>query len=161
MSDADNSDQDKKKFVDLHPFTTEHLVHTYDENLNTFPVRFYDQEESLLVCARSDDESNESIVSSWVAQNAVYDGIRQFKKMTPIQLLMAPEAEKNANKFSFSRALTPQRTELDLYTGPMATRKICFLVLDAGLFAADALSSLIVLRHLKVCTRTLLQQSWR
>lgn len=121
-------------------------------------VELQDGSETVNARGRADDGSDESIVSSRIAEQAVLNGVGKMAKITPITLQVALKSGANAETFTFSRSWTPPRLVLKLSAGPLALLNVRFLVADADLAVEDLLIGLPVLRHLGVDTKTLLEE---
>lgn len=125
---------------------------------SSFTVTLCDGNECMAAQGRADDGSDESIVSSTVAEKAVLNGIGKLTKIDPVFLQVALKQGDNAEKFTFSRTWTPPRTVLQLLVGPLALVNVTYLVADADLAAESLLIGLPVLQHLGVDTKTLLEE---
>lgn len=123
----------------------------------SFQVNVMDGTESMTANGRTDDGSDESIVSSRFAEKAVLNGIGKMTKIDKVSLQVALKEDETAQSFTFSRRWTPPRTVLRLVAGPLALVNVTFLVADADLAVEDLLIGLPVLQHLGVDTKSLLE----
>lgn len=117
-----------------------------------------DGEESIEAIGRPDDGSDESIVSSKLAEKAVLNGIGKMSKIPLVKLQVALKEGEEAKEFSFSRSWTTPRTILQLSSGPLALVNVTYLVADAQLAVEDLLIGLPILKHLGIDTKTLLEE---
>jgi transposase InsO family protein len=106
---------------------------------------------------RCDDGSDDSIVSRKLAEAAVLRGVGKFTPITAVRLSVALKSGDEAEQFSFSRTWTVPRLVLHLAAGQLALLNVTFLVADDELSCEDLLIGLPVLQHLRVDTRTLLE----
>lgn len=107
---------------------------------------------------RTDDGSDESIVSPKFAEQALLNGIGKLTKIDQVTLQVALKDGESAQEFSSSRTWTPPCTVLCLAAGPLALVNVTFLVANADLSAEELLIGLPVLQHLGINTKTLLEQ---
>lgn len=107
---------------------------------------------------RSNAGSDESIVSPKLAEAAVLNGIGKFKKIPPISLQVAFKDDGSAQSFTFSRICAPPRTTLFLFDGPLSSINVFYLVTDAELAVEDLLLGLVVLKHLGIDAKSLLEE---
>lgn len=121
-----------------------------------------DNSTSLDITGRCDDGSDVSLASKEVAEKAVLQGIGKFESIKTVNLEVALKktGEGPPVKFPFSRAWTVPSTVLHLSAGQMALKNIRYLVADDSLTCEDILIGLPVLRHLRVDTRTLLEDNY-
>lgn len=116
-----------------------------------------DGNESVTANGRTDDGSDESIVSTKLVEPAVRSGIGKMKKIDTLSLQVAPKDGGDAKEFTFSSTRNSPRTTLELAAGPLALINITFLVADVNLAVEDFLIGLSILQHLGVDTKTLLK----
>lgn len=107
---------------------------------------------------RTDDGSDQSTISSKLAESAVCRGIGKMTPIDTISLQAALKDRKDVEKYSFSRSITVPRTVLHLAAGPLALVNVSFLVADGELAVQDLLFGLPVLQHLGVDSKTLVEQ---
>lgn len=122
-------------------------------------VTIAESDKTLAATGRCDDGSDDSIVSPELAERAVLAGIGTLKAIPTVRLQVALKAEAEAQVFSFSRRWTCPRTILHLAAGQLALCNISFLVAEDDLACEDMLIGLPVLQHLKVDTKTLLENN--
>lgn len=108
---------------------------------------------------RCDDGSDESIVSSRLAEKAVVQGIGRMTAIKTIKLRVALKNGEDEHSFSFSRSWTCPRTVMHLASGQLALTNVTFLVADAELACEPLIIGLPVIQHLQVDTRTLLENN--
>lgn len=117
--------------------------------------------EEIDSSSRCDDGSDDSIVSSSLAEIAVAKGIGKMTSIDKLSLAVALK-KKNANSaqaFQFSRKWTVPRTILHLTSGNLALLNICLLVADDNLACENLFIGQPVLHHLRVDTYTLLDNN--
>lgn len=112
---------------------------------------------SLETIGRSDDGSDDSVVSPKLAEAAVGQGIGRMKKIDPAKLQVALRKEDKPGVFSFSRTWTAPRVILHLSAGQLALVNMSFLVADDDLSCESMLIGLLVLKYLQVDTKTVLE----
>lgn len=109
---------------------------------------------------RCDDGSDESIVAPSVAEKAVLKGVGYMETIDKVCLEVALKKEESKPAlYTFSRAWTVPSTILHLFAGQLALKNIRYLVADDALTCKDLLIGLPVLRHLRIDTRTLLENN--
>ena len=115
---------------------------------------------SLKITGRCDDGCDDSIVSAEVAEKASILGIGRITKI-PMMHILLPLKQNDTKAISFQcqRTWTVPRTVLTLSSGQLALCNISYLVVDGDLTEEQMLIGLPVLQHLKVDTRTLLEQN--
>lgn len=86
-------------------------------------------------------------------------GIGRLINIEPISLSVALKSGDEAQSFRFSRTWTCPRTVLHLSAGPLALLNIRYLIPDDDLACSDLLIGQPVLYHLKIDTKTLLEQN--
>lgn len=121
------------------------------------PITVSDGQAAINAIGRCDDGSDDSTVSSSLAERAAVRGVGKITAITPVRLSVALKAGQDPETFSFSRSWTSLRTVLHLSSGQLALSNVTFLVADGDLPCEDLLVGLPVLRHLQVDTRTLLE----
>lgn len=96
---------------------------TPDKTTSTtlFMVTATDSTESMTEKCRTDDASDEEIVSSKFAERAVINGIGKIAKIDKVILQVALKKKNtgSAQSFKLSRSWTPPRTVLRLSVGPI------------------------------------------
>lgn len=112
----------------------------------------------MTVNGRTDDGSDESIVSLKFEEHTVLKCIGGMTKIDSVTLQVALMDPSDAQSFTTYRAWKPPRKVLKLYTGTIALVNLTFLVDDDGLTAEDRLIGLPVLQHLGINSSTLLEQ---
>lgn len=123
---------------------------------SSFVVSFHEGEESLTGKGRADDGSDESTVSTRIAECAVLNGIGKMTKIAPISLQVALEAKSDTEKFVLSRTWTAQRAALKLSAHNLALVDVNYFAADANLAAQDLLIGSPVIRQLGVDAKNLL-----
>ena len=116
---------------------------------------------SLDIIGRCDDGSDETLASKEVAEKATLQGIGKLESIETVRLEVALKKEGQKATFPFSRAWTVPTTVLHLSSGRLALKNIKFLVADDddALACEDLLIGLPVLKHLRVDTKTLLEDN--
>lgn len=115
-------------------------------------------DETISATERADGDFDESIVSSKVAESAVWNYIVKMSKIASVSLQVALKDGDEAKKFTFSPMWTPPSTLLWIATGLLARVNVTFVVADANLSVEDLLIGLPVLRDLYVGTKTLIEE---
>ena len=113
----------------------------------------------MQVSGQCDDGSDDSLASPIIADNAVTAGIGTMTKIEPVTLQVALKKDSAAQSFQFSRKWSVPRLTLHLASGKLAVLNISFLVADDDLASQGILIGRPVLQHLKVDTRTLLEEN--
>lgn len=108
---------------------------------------------------RCDDGSYSSIASPKIVEAAALKGIGNISAIVIVRLTVALKAGEEAQTFLFSRSCLAPRTILHLASEKLALVNITFLVADDDLPCEDLLIGLPVLQHLKIDTRTLLENN--
>ena len=129
-----------------------------EPNDTSFPVTITNGTACLTANGRTDDGSDESVVSSTFAESAVLQGIGTMTNIDKVSLQVALKDSSKAQSFSFSRTWTPPRIIFQLFTGTLALVNVTFLVADDELASEDLLIGLPILRHLGIDSKTLLEQ---
>jgi len=120
-----------------------------------------DTRASLGVIGRCEDGSDETLVSKEIAEKAVLQGIGKLEAVATVRLEVALKKKGSKATFPFSRAWTVPSTVLHLSSGRLALKNITFLVADDddAMVCEDLLIGLPVLKHLRVDTKTLLEEN--
>lgn len=116
-----------------------------------------DGDEYSTRTGRTDDGSDESIISPRSAGKAVLKGIGRFNTIDTLSVQVALKSDSDVQSFKFSKSWAPPRTVLQLSAGSLALFNDTYLVADNYLAEEDLLIELLVLRHLGVDTRTFLE----
>lgn len=107
---------------------------------------------------RSDNGSDQWIVSPKLADAAVFNGNGKFKKIPLILLQLALKDSEEKKSFTLSRIWTPLHATLFLTAGPLLLANVSYLVTNAELAVEDLLLGLPVLQHLRVDTKLLSEE---
>ncbi len=121
-------------------------------------IRLADGSSSIIATGRCDDGSDDTIVSSKIAEQAAMDGIGKISRITPVKIQVDLSAGGEAQELSFYTTWTCPRIFLHLAAGQLALFNVRFLVADGVLSSGDLIVGLPVLQHLKVDNRTLLEK---
>lgn len=109
---------------------------------------------------RSDDVSDEIILSPKISKDAVIEGIGRISNIDPIAIPVALRGAAEPAMFTSSRVWRFPRLVLKFSAGNMVLLNISFLVAYAN-SASEALRiGLLVLRHLGIDSGTLLETNW-
>lgn len=122
-------------------------------------IELAEDTSSITCVGRCDDGSDDSLVAPHVAERAVLDGIGKIKKIDPVTVSVALKKDEEAQQFSFSRTWTVPRIILSLPSGKLAMLNVCFLVADDDLACESVLVGLPLLEHMKVDTKTMLDEN--
>ena len=122
-------------------------------------VTVFEGEKFLGAIGCAEDGSEKTIISPTLTKKTVLNGIGKIKAILPINLCVALKKGDIPQDFSFSRSWTVPKTVLHLSSDQLALKHVTFLVLDDDLANEDLLIGLPVLEHVKVDTRTLLEQN--
>lgn len=106
-----------------------------------------------------DEGSDESLISPRVAEAAVIAGIGKIGRINTVERTVTLKAGEEKYKFSFSRAWKCPRTVLHISDGQLHLLNIECLAPDEALTCEDMIIGLPVLHHLKVDSKTLLEQN--
>lgn len=113
---------------------------------------------SLDTTGRCDDGSDENIASSELAESAAIKGIGKIEAIDTVHLEVAlTKKDTTKHPYSFSRAWSVPVTVLHLNSGRLALKNIRFLIADDAMTCEDLLIGIAVLEHLRVDTKTLLE----
>lgn len=102
----------------------------------------FDAGQAVISNGRTDDGSDQTIVSSQFVESAVLQNFERFTNIEKVCLQAALKDTEIAQKFSFSGTWTPPRTILHLNAGPLALLNASFLVADDKLSVEDMLIGL-------------------
>ena len=108
---------------------------------------------------RTDDGSDDTIVSPRVAEAGVLKGMGKFVKIKPVPLQVALCDNNEATKFTFSRTCIVPMVVMHLSAGQLALLNVIFLVADANIAFEDLLIGQPLLAILGVDSRTLLENN--
>lgn len=106
---------------------------------SAFTVTVMDVSESMTGNGRTDEGSDESIVSSKFAECAILSGIGKITTIDKMSIEVALKNCKNAQSSTIYRSWTPASALLRLATGPLALVNVTFLVCDAAVAFEDLL----------------------
>ena len=113
----------------------------------------------LVTEGRCDDGCDDSMVSSELVQKGALMGIGRVRKIPTMEIIMPIKEEGSKPiKFTCDRTWTIPRTVLTLSSGQLALCNISFLVVNGNISKEQLLIGLPVLQHLRIDTRTLLEQ---
>lgn len=107
-----------------------------------------------------DDGKDESIASRILVQAAVIKGIGRMSPIAPDRIQVALRGTGEPDTFSISSMWLVPHLVLKLSVGHMALLNDTFFVADEGTAFEDLLIDLLVLRHLGVDSRSLLESNW-
>lgn len=94
-------------------------------------IFFQDGNELSTVQGRTNEETDEFIISSKVSEQIVINGIGKMKKIKSTNLLVVLTAGADAESFTFSRAWNPPWTILKLSAGTIAFMDLEYVVADS------------------------------
>ena len=114
---------------------------------------------SVEIRGQCDDGSDDSLVSSKIANAVVIKSIRFIKSIKKVELSVALKKGDTAHVFSFSRVWHVPRTILQLSSGNLAVLNVSYLVADDELVDEGLLIGRSVLEHLKVDTKRSLEEN--
>lgn len=107
---------------------------------------------------RCDDGSDENIASPQVAERVAIMGIGKIESIKTVILEVAlTKKDTTPHCYEFSRSWSVPATVLDLNSGRLVLKNVRYLVPDYATPTEDLLIGRPVLRHLRVDTKTLLE----
>lgn len=128
--------------------------------MHTPPILFYHflskGKESVSANGPTDDGSNESIVSSKLAESALLNGIGKLIKAQPVFLQVTFKRGDEAKEFIFFSTRTSLRTTLKIAARLLALDNVTSLVADADLAVEGLLIGPSISQHLGFDTKFLL-----
>lgn len=117
-----------------------------------------DSKASIDATGLCDDGSDESIASTTLAERAVIKGFGKIEAIDTDWLEVALTEKNNKPKlYKFSRAWCAPSTVLHLNSGRLALKNIHYLVADDSMACEDLFFGRPVLLHLRVDTRSFLE----
>lgn len=149
---------DQAKAADAKPTTGRLKVPTLLDG-PSIKMEFAEDTASVDCVGRCDDGSDDSLIAPHFAEQAVLEGIGKMKKIPTVEVSVALKKGDEAQAFKFSRTWTVPRTVLNLPSGKLAVLNVSFLVADDDLACENALIGHPVLEHMKVDTKTLLDEN--
>lgn len=123
------------------------------------PVRLADGPASMFATGRCEYGSNHTTVSPKVAEQAVIDWIGEMRRIQPVVLQVLLWDEDKQQEFTFSSSWTFPRVVHKLAAGQLELRNVNCLMADGYLTSGDLIICLLVLRYLRVHTKTLLERN--
>lgn len=133
---------------------------THSDSAKARNITLKDDNASMHCSGRCDDGSDESIVSTTLAEAAVLKGIGRLRSVKPVKVRVAIKSGDEAQQFTANRRWEVPRLLLKLAAGPLALLNVSFIVLDAQLAAEDLLIGLPVLKHLGIDSTTMLERNF-
>lgn len=156
-SKSTDKDETKKEYASGNP-KTGRLVTKTDRSPKC-TMTLCDGTTTMDAVGRCDDGSDDSLASPRVAEAAALKGIGKLTSIDPVTIEVALRQGKNTQSFTFSRSWLAPRLVLHLSSGRMALCNISFLVADDDLACEDLLIGLPVLQHLRIDSKTLLENN--
>ena len=118
-----------------------------------------DLKSTLDFIGRCDDGSDENLATPPVAERAALKGIGEIQAIDTVRLQVAlSQKDEEPRMYAFSRAWSVPTTVLNLSSGRLALKNLRFLIPDDAVASEDMLIGRPVLRHLRVDTKTLLEE---
>lgn len=126
---------------------------------STFEVNLTEGDDAYVAKGHAEESTDESIISLRVVEYAVVNGIERMTNLHPVPMQVSLKYGSDAEKFTLSRTWTAPLTILKLSAGPLEHLNEYYIVTDANIFSDNILHGLLVLCHLGVDTKTLLEES--
>lgn len=156
-SDASSQSSGRRKIGRL-PYQKS-LNHTVSFSSPACPITLLEGLSSVNGTGRCDDGSDDSLVSPRLVEQAALKGIGKLTAIEPIGIRVALKQGEDVQGFSFSRTRQVPLTVLHLASGQLSLANITFFVAGDELVCEDLIIGLPVLQHLRVDTRTLLENN--